>query len=144
YAAGGVREFSLNIVDGPEIARKEISWTAKGKKISFRGNGPKDYFNWSFFNTEVPANAFADTFKKVFDILNDGKNAVKNKYLDRKQEDLIYIIMPAFNRAEVFCDAIDSVINQSYTNWELIIVDDGSKDNLNEVLSKNYADLLES
>ncbi len=39
------------------------------------------------------------------------------------------IILPTYNRASMISRAIESVINQSFTNWELIIVDDGSTDN---------------
>ncbi len=46
----------------------------------------------------------------------------------------VSIILPAYNRANLIGRAIDSVINQSYKNWELIIVDDGSTDNTKEIL----------
>ena len=38
------------------------------------------------------------------------------------------IIIPSYNRAHILPQAITSVLNQTYTNWELIIVDDGSTD----------------
>jgi glycosyltransferase involved in cell wall biosynthesis len=41
----------------------------------------------------------------------------------------VAIIMPAFNRQAFIAEAIDSVLNQTYSNWKLIIVDDGSNDN---------------
>jgi len=44
------------------------------------------------------------------------------------------IITPSFNRAHILSRAIESVINQSFQNWELIIVDDGSTDNTKEVV----------
>jgi glycosyltransferase involved in cell wall biosynthesis len=44
------------------------------------------------------------------------------------------IIIPTHNRAHLISRAIQSVIGQSYTDWELIIVDDGSTDNTEEVL----------
>jgi glycosyltransferase involved in cell wall biosynthesis len=41
---------------------------------------------------------------------------------------LVSIIVPTFNRGHLIGETIHSVIDQSYTNWELIIVDDGSTD----------------
>lgn len=44
------------------------------------------------------------------------------------------IIIPTYNRAKIISPTILSVINQKFTNWELIIVDDGGKDNTKEVV----------
>lgn len=52
---------------------------------------------------------------------------------------LVSIIMPTYNCADFIEESILSVINQTYTNWELIIVDDCSKDNTEEVVKK-YTD----
>ncbi len=49
----------------------------------------------------------------------------------------ISIIMPTYNDKDSIIETFDSVINQTYKNWELIIVDDGSTDNTEEVI-KNY------
>jgi glycosyltransferase involved in cell wall biosynthesis len=45
-----------------------------------------------------------------------------------KSEVLVSVLMPAFNAAAFIDLSIESVVNQSYSNWELIIVDDGSTD----------------
>jgi glycosyltransferase involved in cell wall biosynthesis len=47
---------------------------------------------------------------------------------------LFSIIIPSFNRAELISIGIQSIIHQSYENWEIIIVDDGSTDNTKEVV----------
>ncbi|MBI6118547.1 glycosyltransferase family 2 protein [Salegentibacter maritimus] len=44
-------------------------------------------------------------------------------------EPVISVIIPTFNRAKLLIETIDSFLNQTYLNWEIIIVDDGSKDN---------------
>ena len=41
---------------------------------------------------------------------------------------LISVCMPAFNAGKFITEAIESILNQSYSNWELIIVNDGSTD----------------
>ena len=49
------------------------------------------------------------------------------------------IIIPTYNRAAFLPNAIESVLAQTYTNWELIVVDDGSTDNTKDVVSQ-YSD----
>jgi radical SAM protein with 4Fe4S-binding SPASM domain len=44
------------------------------------------------------------------------------------------IIMPVWNRADLVCRSIESVIGQTYKEYELLIIDDGSEDNLEEVI----------
>lgn len=49
------------------------------------------------------------------------------------------IIMPAYNSARFIGDSIRSVLAQTYTDWELLIVDDCSKDNTAEIV-KSFQD----
>jgi len=49
--------------------------------------------------------------------------------------DLVSIIMPSYNTAKFIGETINSVLSQTYNNWELIIVDDCSNDNTDEVVA---------
>ncbi len=54
--------------------------------------------------------------------------------------ELVSIIMPSYNTAMYVEETIESVIKQSYENWELLFVDDCSTDNTMERLEKYKAD----
>ena len=49
-------------------------------------------------------------------------------------EEKFSIIMTSYNYANYISEAIESVIRQTYKNWELVIVDDGSTDNSLEII----------
>ena len=51
-------------------------------------------------------------------------------------EELVSIITPTYNCGKYISEAIKSVINQTYKNWEMIIIDDCSTDNTKKVASK--------
>ena len=48
----------------------------------------------------------------------------------------VSIIVPCFKQAHFLDEALQSVLNQTYTNWECIVVNDGSPDNTEEVAEK--------
>jgi glycosyltransferase involved in cell wall biosynthesis len=52
------------------------------------------------------------------------------------------IIIPTYNRAKIITSTIQSVIDQQFTDWELIIVDDGGTDNTKEVTEKYNDDRI--
>ena len=53
---------------------------------------------------------------------------------------LVSIIMPSYNTADYIVESIQSVLEQSYTDWELIVVDDCSTDNTDEVIKPYLTD----
>lgn len=54
---------------------------------------------------------------------------------------LVSIIIPAYNRAHLIGETLDSLLEQTYSHWECIIVDDGSTDNtasfINDYIKKD-------
>ncbi|MBL7932744.1 MAG: glycosyltransferase [Bacteroidia bacterium] len=51
-----------------------------------------------------------------------------------KSNKLISIIIPAYNYGRYLGECLDSVLEQSYTNWECLVIDNGSQDNTRDVV----------
>ncbi|WP_455369633.1 glycosyltransferase family 2 protein, partial [[Eubacterium] cellulosolvens] len=49
------------------------------------------------------------------------------------------ILMPVWNRSEIVENSIKSVLSQTYKDYELIIIDDGSEDNLKEIIHPYFS-----
>jgi len=64
---------------------------------------------------------------------------LKIKFFVRMTIPLVSIIIPTFNRAYLIGETLDSVLAQTYQNWECIVVDDGSNDNTEEII-KSYSE----
>lgn len=56
--------------------------------------------------------------------------------MPKKETPLVSILIPAYNAEEFLSKAIDSVLNQSYKNIEIVSIDDGSTDKTNEILKQ--------
>ncbi|MPT30871.1 MAG: glycosyltransferase family 2 protein [Chryseobacterium sp.] len=56
-----------------------------------------------------------------------------------KDQSLVSIIIPIYNREKLISATLDSVIDQTYSNWECIVIDDGSTDKTIELVQA-YAD----
>lgn len=63
---------------------------------------------------------------------------VTNNNTDKMKVD-VSVVIPSYNHALFVCDAIESVIRQSFTSWELIIIDDGSTDDTRMLLDSKYS-----
>lgn len=60
---------------------------------------------------------------------------------ENTQDELVSIVIPTYNRADLISESIESALCQTYRNIEVIVVDDGSKDNTKEICAK-YGDRI--
>lgn len=55
---------------------------------------------------------------------------------------LVSVIIPTFNRANRLTEAVDSVFQQTLRDFEIIIVDDGSRDNTRDIVLRKYGNKI--
>jgi polysaccharide pyruvyl transferase WcaK-like protein len=81
---------------------------------------------------------YLNEIKKIHKIItNTELNRPANSYLEKPK---ITVLLPTYNRPTFTKEAIESIIQQTYTNWELLIYDDGSTDDTVEII-KSYIEL---
>lgn len=103
-----------------------------------------DFLNW--LKRLKPKNELTpdlndfDWYKKQ---LNNMYDIDINKLTVTGERNLVSIVLPVYNGEKYLRFAIESVINQTYKNWELIIVDDGSEDMSGEI-AKKFADSIDN
>lgn len=87
----------------------------------------EDYGDYLLRTEKVDKNEYEQKQQMAKKIL------IENDGIER-EAGLVSIIMPSYNTASYIKQTIQSVLDQTYTNWELIIVDDCSTDNTDEVV----------
>ena len=80
-------------------------------------------------------------YKRNRNVIREGNNLyLKSLKIDVliNENSLVSIIIPCYNHAKYLTEAIESILLQSYKNYEIIVVDDGSTD-LTSIVCHNYS-----
>jgi glycosyltransferase involved in cell wall biosynthesis len=141
--AKGIAHYFEEIYGSP---KNKIDWgkhildtyNIKAEETLFIGDAMNDYIaaeeNGMHFllrktteNLDIPS-----SIPKIENLLDLNKVLMENIYMEQKA--LVSIIIPCYNQAIYLKESAESAIRQSYKNIEIIIVNDGSQDNTQEIL----------
>lgn len=93
--------------------------------------------NYSFDGINALIEYVKNKNKHVYELL-------KEYYVNIDKNIKFSLIMPTCNRKELISKSVNSVLNQSYQNFELIIIDDGSTDGTDEFIKSTYSKELQN
>ena len=115
------------------IDRKTCSWESI----------KRDYFNFEGFlkysmTQPVIFAPFTEEDKRCFAFMENIANRLSRRASNIFEPPLVSVIMPVYNREKIVPLSIRSVLEQSYQNFELIVIDDGSSDNSVSVVETFY------
>lgn len=88
----------------------------------------EDFGDWLLRSRNVSQEEYEEKQERAKKILGDE--------CEKGEDGLVSIIMPSYNTAPFIRQTIQSVLDQTYENWELLIVDDCSTDNTCEIFSE--------
>lgn len=127
---------TLGVVAAPE---SDASAEAVKQKLFFPGRGKLGGFSYLFMDPEDERHTeavFYNFLERENAWLEDERQAVPAA--PAKASPLISVITPVYNRAAFVGKAIESVQRQSITDWEYVLVDNGSSDGTQDVI-RGYA-----
>ena len=107
-----------------------------------------DYLTQNFNQVGVVVNnlEFKSALLKATKPLKKLSKLLKNnnkKSVNLEDEYFVSVIMASYNRKDIISDSIDSVLDQTFKNFELIIIDDGSDDGTEDFINKKYSNFDE-
>ncbi|MDP4290195.1 MAG: glycosyltransferase [Bacteroidota bacterium] len=101
-----------------------------------------DHFIYSIFFLALILSTFKIVSVAILAFLQHRKNKQKKKDVDAvasSYEPMVSIIVPAYNEEVTGVKTVENLLKSNYKNFEVIFVDDGSKDNTYELVKNRFA-----
>lgn len=118
-----------------ELNRNLNNRTAELRKLKMPFHDFDEYLIESYVFPLVRP-PFSKEAKHCFSVMEDVASYLISKTEEIDEKPLISVIMPVYNRKDVVMKAINSVLAQTYENFELVVVDDASTDGTTELLKE--------
>ena len=136
------RVASINLMDGDEKKKENTTIVRVFAPFKYDNDTRCDLHpRWNHAGDKICFDSIFEGHRGLYVV--DVKGACNSKKSNDSEEEnmskLVSVVIPTHNRADLLPRAIDSVLNQTYTNFEILVVSDGSTDNTEEVV-KAYSD----
>ena len=142
HSSGNSRSLRLaklfKLINNPELTGTKSRCGALAKIISAKLR--RQEILSGFLPTSDAINFIDDALSRPFSPDTENSGCETSLPWSGDQSKLISVVLPVYNQADMVHESIESVINQTYTNWELIIINDGSTDGLAEAVAPYLSD----